>query len=137
MKWLICLFALFALTASAADIAGDWKGTVESPNGQAERTFHFKVDGNKLTGDTSSNMFGKSVIEDGKIDGDDISFNLTVSVGGQEGKVEYKGKVKGDQIHFKVEVPAMSYKVEYDAHRVSDLSRLCGTKRSPEARGRN
>ena len=96
MKWLICLFALFALTASAADITGTWKGTVESPNGQAERTFHFKVDG------------------------DDISFNLTVSVGGQEGKVEYKGKVKGDQIHFKVEVPAMSYKVEYDAHRVSD-----------------
>lgn len=120
MKWLICLFALFALTASAADISGTWKGTVQSPNGQAERTFHFKVEGNKLTGDTSSNMFGKSVIEDGRIDGDDISFNLTVSVGGQEGRVEYKGKVKGDQIHFKVEVPAMSYKVEYDAHRASD-----------------
>jgi hypothetical protein len=119
MKWLVCLLALFALTVSAADIAGTWKGTVDTPNGSVERTFNFKVDGNKLTGDTTSNMFGKSVIEDGKIDGDNISFSLSVNVQGQAGKVEYKGEVKGDQIHFKVEVPSMSYKVEYDAHRVS------------------
>ena len=119
MKWLACLLALFTFTASAADITGTWKGTVEGPNGSAERTFNFKVVGTKLTGDTTSSMFGKSVIEDGRIDGDNISFSLTVDVQGQQGKVEYRGKVEGDRIHFKVEVPAMSYKVEYDAHRVS------------------
>ncbi len=119
MKWLICLFALFAFTVSAADITGTWKGSADTPNGTVERTFDFKVDGNKLTGETSSNMFGKSVIDDGKVDGDNISFTVTVSVQGQQNKVEYKGKVEGDQIHFTVEIPSMSYKVEYTAHRVS------------------
>ena len=48
-----------------------------------ERTFVFKVDGHKLTGETTSNMFGKSTIEDGKVDGDDISFSVTVNMRGQ------------------------------------------------------
>jgi hypothetical protein len=119
MKWLICVLAAFALTLSAADVTGTWKGTAQTPNGSAERTFVFKTDGNKLTGETSSNMFGKSAIEDGKIDGDNISFNLKVNIQGTEGTVEYRGKVEGELIHFTVEIPAMSYKVEYDAHRTS------------------
>jgi hypothetical protein len=109
-----------AVAASAADITGSWKGTAKTPNGPVERTFNFKVDGNNLTGDTSSNMFGKSTIEDGKIDGDNISFTITVSVQGNEGKVNYKGKVKGDQIDFTVEIPAYNQTIEYSAKRVAD-----------------
>src|ERR1022692_3534915 len=30
MKWLLCLMAIFAFTASAADISGNWKGTAET-----------------------------------------------------------------------------------------------------------
>ena len=79
----------------------------------------FKADGSKLTGESSSEMFGKSTIEDGKIDGDNISFTLTVSFQGNEGKVLYKGKVEGDQINFTVEIPAYQQKIEYTAKRVS------------------
>src|SRR5580700_9550876 len=103
MKWLLCLTAVFAFTASAADISGNWKGTAETPNGTVERTFVFKVDGHKLTGESTSSMFGKSVIEDGKVDGDDVSFSLTVNIQGTEGKVNYNGKVEGDTIKFKIE----------------------------------
>ena len=118
MKWLLCLAAIFAVTASAADISGNWKGTAETPNGTMERTFVFKVDGHKLTGETTSNRFGKSTIEDGKVDGDDVSFTLTVNVQGTEGKVNYKGKVDGDTIKFTVEVQAVGQSLEMTAKRV-------------------
>jgi hypothetical protein len=110
--------AVFAFTASAADIGGNWKGTADGPNGTIERTFAFKVDGHKLTGETTSNMFGKSTIEDGKVDGDDVSFTLTVNVQGNEGKVNYKGKVDGDTIKFTVEVQAVGQTLEMVAKRV-------------------
>lgn len=119
MKWLLCLMmAVFAFTASAADISGNWKGTAETPNGTVERTFVFKVDGHKLTGETTSNMFGKSAIEDGKVDGDDVSFTLTVNIQGTEGKVNYKGKVEGDTIKFTVELQAIGQTLEMTAKRV-------------------
>ena len=76
------------------------------------------MDGHKLTGETTSNMFGKSTIEDGKVDGDDVSFTLTVNVQGNEGKVNYKGKVDGDTIKFTVEVQAVGQTLEMVAKRV-------------------
>jgi hypothetical protein len=108
-----------ALTAAATDVTGTWKGTAQTPNGPVERTFNFKVDGNKLTGDTSSEIFGKSVIDDGAVDGDNISFTITVNFQGNQGKVNYKGKVKGNQIDFTVEIPALNQTVEYTAKRVT------------------
>jgi hypothetical protein len=118
MKWLLCLMAVFAFTASAADISGNWKGTAETPNGMIERTFVFKVDGHKLTGETTSNTLGKSAIEDGKVDGDDVSFSLTVKMQGSEAKVSYKGKVDGDTIKFTVEVQGFGQTLEMTAKRV-------------------
>ena len=110
---------VLAIAASAADISGAWKGTAQTPNGSTERTFNFKVDGNKLTGDTTSDIFGKSTIEDGKIDGDTVSFTLTVSFQGNEGKVNYTGKIEGDdEIDFHVEIPAFNQTVDYAAKRV-------------------
>jgi hypothetical protein len=119
MKWLVLLAFVFSLTVSAADISGIWKGTAQTQNGPVERTFVFKVDGTKLTGESNSEMFGKSTIEDGKVEGDDISFSLTISFQGNEGKVLYRGKVEGDQIKFSVEIPALQQKIEYVAKRVS------------------
>jgi hypothetical protein len=121
MKWLVILMAVFALTltASAADIGGNWKGSAETPNGTIERTFVFKVDGHKLTGETTSNNFGKSVLEDGKVDGDNVSFNLTINMGGNEGKVSYKGKmVDADTIKFEVTVQSYDQTLELVAKRV-------------------
>jgi len=118
MKWALCLMAVFAFTAAAADISGNWKGTAETPNGTVERTFVFKVDGHKLTGETTSNRFGKSAIEDGTVDGDDVSFTIRINVQGTEGKVSYKGKVEGDTIKFTVDVPAVGQTLEMTAKRV-------------------
>lgn len=118
MRWLLALMAAFAFAASAADVTGTWKGTAETPNGTIERTFVFKVDGSKLTGETSSEMMGKSTIMDGKVDGDNISFNITVKFQDNEMKLNYKGKVSGDVIKFTVET-SNGMNLEYVAKRVS------------------
>jgi len=104
MKWLLAIFAAFAITASAADISGNWKATAEGPNGAMERTFVFKVDGNKVTGESNSQMMGKSPISDGKIEGDTVTFVLTGKFGDQEVKLNYKGKISGNEIKFTSEM---------------------------------
>jgi hypothetical protein len=118
MKRLLFLLAAVALAAFAADVTGTWKGTADTPNGKTERTFIFKVDGNKLSGETTSDMFGKSTIEDGKVDGDNISFTITVKYQDQQLKLNYSGKVAGDEIKLHVESDA-GINVDYTAKRVS------------------
>lgn len=119
MKWGLAFAVVFASVLFAADVSGTWKGTSQSQFGTNERTFVFKVDGNKLTGETSSERFGKSTIEDGKVDGDNLSFTITVNYEGNDAKVSYKGKVSGDTIKFTVEVPGMDEPIIYTAKRVS------------------
>jgi len=119
MKRLLLLIAVCALALSAADISGNWKATAEGPNGSMERTFVFKVDGSKLTGETTSSMLGKSTITDGKVDGDDVTFTITVNFGGNEMKLNYKGKVSGNEIKFTVESPAGGQTIEWLAKRAS------------------
>jgi hypothetical protein len=119
MKRLLLLLAAFALVASAADVTGTWKGTADTPMGKIERTFVFKVDGDKLTGETSSAMTGKSTVVDGKIDGDKISFNVTVSAQGFEMKLHYNGVVSGKQIKLHVESEDGAINLDYTVDKVS------------------
>ena len=119
MKYALALTVVFASILTAADISGKWKGTAETPAGTIERTFVFKVDGSKLTGDTTSDRFGKSTIEDGKIDGDNVTFTVTISFDGNEAKANYKGKLSGDIIKFTVQVTGLDQSIEYTAKRVS------------------
>lgn len=118
MKQLLCLAALFAFSTFAADVSGTWKGTVETPNGNIERTFVFKVDGAKLTGETTSQMMGKSEIKDGKVDGDTISFTISVKFEDNEMKLKYTGKMGNSEIKFHVESDAgMAF--DYSVKKIS------------------
>ena len=119
MKWIVALMALFAFAASAADISGNWKATAEGPDGSMERTFVFKQDGNKLTGETTSSMMGKSTITDGKVDGDTVTFTITGKFQDNEMKLNYKGKVSGNEIKFTVESPAGGQAIEWTAKKSS------------------
>jgi hypothetical protein len=118
MKRFMALTVFLAATAWAADITGTWKATAEGPNGPMERTFTFKVDGGKLMGETTSSMFGKSDITDGKIEGDNLSFTITVKFQDNEMKLNYKGKVSGNEIKFTVENPDGGQIIEWVAKKV-------------------
>ncbi|MGE0128199.1 MAG: hypothetical protein AB7U82_08975 [Blastocatellales bacterium] len=104
MKRIVFLSVCFVLAtltlAWAADLNGKWIAQVPGRGGQTrETTFNFKAEGDKLTG-TVSGRQGDNPITDGKIAGDDISFTVTASFGGNEVKLLYKGKVAGDEIKF-------------------------------------
>jgi hypothetical protein len=60
-------------------------------------TFTFKADGSTLTG-TVANQMGENPIQNGKIDGDNISFEQVMTINGNERHLTYKGAVKGDTI---------------------------------------
>jgi len=93
----IFLLAVLAVAAYAADPTGNWKGTAHFGDNTIERTFSFKAEGKKLTGETSSEMMGKSVISDGVIEGDNVSFTITGNLQGNEMKLQYKGTIHGDE----------------------------------------
>jgi len=119
MKRFIVLMALSVLCAMAADISGNWKATADFGGQAMERTFTFKVDGNKVTGETTSSFAGKSEITDGKIEGDTVTFTITVNLGDSPMKLNYKGKVSADgkEIHFTVE--GAQGNLEWNAKKVS------------------
>jgi hypothetical protein len=120
MKRILCLLAVLASVASAADLSGNWKATADFGNGPIERTFVFKVDGNKLTGETTSAMMGKSIITDGKVDGDNVTFSITAKFQDNEMKLTYKGKLngKGDELKLTSEGGQGGQTIEWNAKRV-------------------
>lgn len=110
--FLVATFCLFAVPSFAGDITGTYVAEMAAPKGgpgggqgggpagPMKFTFNFKADGNKLTGTQTGPMGAPNDILDGKIDGDNISFTIKVNMG-QEMKINYTGKVKGDEIELK------------------------------------
>jgi hypothetical protein len=95
--------ALFAAFALAADVTGTWRGSMETPQGSREVTLNLRADGNALTG-TISGRQGETPIQDGKINGDNISFNIVRKMQDREFKMEYKGKLQGDDLKMEITV---------------------------------
>jgi hypothetical protein len=77
--------------ALAADIDGKWSGKITGIDMQID--FKFKAEGNKLTGFHIVNGT-ETAIENGKINGNNISFSVRLDMG----KFEHKGVLSGDQI---------------------------------------
>jgi TonB family protein len=128
MKLAVTALALFmAASASAADVAGKWKSSAPSPDGQMmELVFTFKVDGTALTGSVMGPM-GEMPITEGMLDGDAISF--TVDPGGF--KIVHKGTVTGDTMKLKVDMGDQSF--EMTATRVPPEKARQGAARVEES----
>lgn len=86
-----------SLAALAANAAGKWTAEVQGRGGTNTITMNFTVAGDKLTGSVSNPM-GELPIENGKVEGDNISFTQTLSFGGTDITLKYTGVVKGDTI---------------------------------------
>lgn len=117
MTRLIAVFLLCASYVLAADIDGTWKGKAEGPNGTIERTFMFKADGTKLTGETTSEMLGKSEIKNGKIEGNKITFSIDVKFQDNPMTITYTGTVSGSDLKLSADVAGNA--IEWTAKKVS------------------
>ena len=98
LKGLLLALLLISAPAFAANVDGDWSGSIDSPNGPVAIGYTFKADGAKLTGTTTGPDGAKVAIKDGKIDGANISFAVDVDMGGNAMTLKYTGVVAADSI---------------------------------------
>ena len=107
MKTPLRLLAAFTVVAAllplarAADIDGKWRAEFESQIGQQKYVFELKADGEKLTGKAvfeRMNQKGETELKEGKVAKDEVSFVEMVKIQDQEIRIEYKGKIAGDEL---------------------------------------
>ena len=101
---LVLAGCMAALTVMAADATGKWTAEMQGRNGNTMTvTMNLKADGDKLSGTVSGRM-GETEISDGKVDGDNVLFNVVREFNGNKMTQHYSGKLDGDTIHFTIKM---------------------------------
>jgi len=85
---LLCAIAVFAV-----DLTGDWSGTSKGPDG-GDFTLNLKLkqEGTTLSGAVTGPDGNPIDITDGKVEGDTMSFNVSVN----NMTITHEGVIKGD-----------------------------------------
>jgi hypothetical protein len=100
---------LAAAPARAADVDGKWTGSLDTPMGAVQVGFNFKADGAMLTGTTTGPDGSEIAIKNGKIDGDKITFLVSIDFGGMSLDLNYEGVVKKDTVELTLDVMGMPF----------------------------
>lgn len=93
----------FSTALLAGDVSGKWVAKMETPNGSSQQTYTLKADGDKLSG-TVKSARGETEIQDGKVSGDDISFVVVRKFNDNEFRMQYTGKLDGDDLKLTVDM---------------------------------
>ena len=123
--------ALVGTGRAGESVAGKWKGQFDSQIGQQKYTFEFKVDGTNVTGTaTGEREMGTNTvaITEGKINKDEISFVEPLKFGDNEMRIEYTGKVAGNEIKFHRKVGDVAEE-DFVANRVKEATVTSGINR--------
>ena len=105
------LLLAIAFAVFAADPSGKWVYEQPGRGGgdPVKVTITLKSDGGKLTGDVSRpGRDGNAMstpISEGKVDGNNVSFKVTMQMGGNAMTSEYSGTLSGDEMKLKVTRP--------------------------------
>lgn len=95
----VLFILVVAAVASAADITGNWKADLQTPQGKVEVSYSFQQKGESLTGTWQAAQSPTVQIADAKVTGDKVVF--VVKLGPDGGLVfAHEGKIAGDQIEF-------------------------------------
>jgi hypothetical protein len=113
IQGLVCL-TVAAVTMLAADVNGKWTWEMEGRNGQKRaQTLTLKADGANLTGTMTGRGGEESPIENGRINGDEISFTRTSNFG----KMIYTGKVDGSELKLNMKIEGGDMTRDFVARR--------------------
>ncbi|HWC60247.1 MAG TPA: hypothetical protein VHC44_11185 [Verrucomicrobiae bacterium] len=89
--------------AAATDISGVWHAEFDTQIGMQKYDFTLHVDGGKVTGKANADINGEkreTELQEGKLAGDTVSFVEPLKFGDNDIRIEYTGKIKGDEISF-------------------------------------
>jgi hypothetical protein len=93
----------------AADIDGKWSGSIDTPMGAIPIEFNFKADGATLNGSMAGPDGGQIPIKNGKVDGNKISFNVSIDFGGMSLDFAYTGSVSGNTLDMSSDFMGMPF----------------------------
>ena len=95
-------------TADSKDISDVWHAEFDTQIGMQKYDYTFKVSDGKLTGKAATTgMDGEkreTDLTEGKVSGDTVTFVEPLKFGDNDIRIEYTGKIKGDEIAFKRKV---------------------------------
>jgi hypothetical protein len=92
------LTVCFAAIALAADITGNWTGAISVDGTRYNLTYNFKQDGEKLSGTLAHDGGEPLPLNDGKVQGDKLTFFVQADRDGTPTKFIMEGAIKGDEI---------------------------------------
>jgi hypothetical protein len=125
--------AAIAGAACAADVAGQWQAEFTSPIGRLKYIYDLKTDGDKLAGKAVRELEGEKTeteLKEGKLSGNEVSFVELLKFNDQDIRIEYKGRLDGDEIKFTRKVGDFAT-MEIVAKRVKPSDENTGTKPPP------
>jgi len=108
--------------AQAADLSGNWTGAFDFNGTSVPLIFHLTVAGNAVTGTVEGLPTTPATVQDGKLDGDTLTFNLTTDYEGQTYRLMYTGKVAADAIQFSFGTDDGSWNSELTATRAAEVA---------------
>lgn len=89
--------------AGAAEVTGTWKWSTERNGQTIETTLKLKQEGEKVTGTITGRNNTETNIEDGKVTGEEVTFQVTREFNGNKIVQKFKGKLSGDSIKGTIE----------------------------------
>jgi hypothetical protein len=87
----------------ASDISGVWHAEFDTQIGMQKYDYTLKVADGKLTGKATADINGEkreTELTEGKISGDSVSFVEPLKFNDNDIRIEYTGKIKGEEISF-------------------------------------
>jgi hypothetical protein len=93
---IVAITAMVTFSLNAADLAGTWKGSMETQIGNTEVTITL-TPGAALAGRVKAGEY-EAPIENAKLDGDKIYFEINI----EPGKVTYEGTMASDEMKLNV-----------------------------------
>jgi hypothetical protein len=100
-----------AKEAKAQNASGTWKSSFMTTNGdKLETTYKLKQNEAKITGVVIGRGGKEAKIEEGKVEGGKVSFQVTREFNGNKFVIKYRGTLDGDTIKGKVELPGQDGK---------------------------
>ena len=99
----LALASMVSVCRAQESVVGKWKAEFDSQIGVQKYAYIFKLEGTNITGKalgTNEMSTGEAILTEIKINKDEISFVEPMKFQDNEVRIEYKGKITGDEIKF-------------------------------------